>query len=139
MSAQAIETYRSKKHLGLREQVQTLVEKDHNLISLNPEVIAVLNLTYTMLNKSIIDANQSIRRLAMLFHVDYDELKAGERRKIPALFATGTKSTVTFYKTKRGDRRISIQKINKEAEVGDTLNLTYAHSADGSLILVVRV
>jgi len=139
MSAQAIETYRSKKHLGLREQVQALVEKDHNLISLNPDVIGVLNLTSTMLNKSIIDANKSIRRLAMLFHVDYDELKAGERRKIPALFATGTKSTVTFYKTKRGDRRISIQKINKEAEAGDTLNLTYAHSADGSLILVVRV
>tara|TARA_B100000686_G_scaffold310863_1_gene353987 strand:+ start:1782 stop:2201 length:420 start_codon:yes stop_codon:yes gene_type:complete len=139
MSAQAIETYRSKKHLGLREQVQALVEKDQNLVSLNPDVIGVLNLTSTMLNKSIIDANKSIRRLAMLFHVDYDELKAGERRKIPALFATGTKSTVTFYKTKRGDRRISIQKINKEAEAGDTLNLTYAHSADGSLILVVRV
>ncbi len=116
-----------------------LAAKENNLVSFNPEVIGVLGLTKTMLDKSIIDANESIRRLAMLFHVDYDELKAGERRKIPALFSTGTESTVTFYKTARGDRRISIQQINKEAAVGNTLNLTYAHSADGTLILVVKV
>lgn len=116
-----------------------LAAKENNLVSFNPEVIGVLGLTQTMLDKSIIDANESIRRLAMLFHVDYDELKAGERRKIPALFSTGTESTVTFYKTARGDRRISIQQINKEAAVGNTLNLTYAHSADGTLILVVKV
>ena len=113
--------------------------KANNLVSFNPGVIGVLDLTRTMLDKSIIDANESIRRLAQLFHVDYDELKAGERRKIPALFSTGTESTVTFYRTARGDRRISIQKIKKEASVGNTLNLTYAHSADGSLILVVKV
>ena len=116
-----------------------LAAKENNLGSFNPEVIGVLGLTKTMLDKSIIDANESIRRLAMLFHVDYDELKAGERRKIPALFSTGTESIVTFYKTARGDRRISIQKINKEASAGNTLNLTYAHSADGTLILVVKV
>ena len=92
-----------------------------------------------MLDKSIIDANESIRRLAKLFHVDYEELKVNERRKIPALFSTGTESTITFYKTKRGDRRISIQKINKEASAGNILNLTYAHSKDGTLILVVKV
>ena len=113
--------------------------KANNLVSFNPGVIGVLDLTRTMLDKSIIDANESIRRLAQLFHVDYDELKAGERRKIPALFSTVTESTVTFYRTARGDRRISIQKINKEASAGNTLNLTYAHSADGSLILVVKV
>ena len=62
-----------------------LAAKENNLVSFNPEVIGVLGLTKTMLDKSIIDANESIRRLAMLFHVDYDELKAGERRKIPAL------------------------------------------------------
>ena len=116
-----------------------LAAKENNLVSFNPEVIGVLGLTKTMLDKSIIDANESIRRLAMLFHVDYDELKAGERRKIPALFSTGTESTVTFYKTARGDRRISIQQINKEASAGNTLNLTYAHSTDGTLLLVVKV
>ena len=113
--------------------------KENNLVSFNPGVIGVLDLTRTMLDKSIIDANESIRRLALLFHVDYAELKAGERRKIPALFSTGTESTVTFYRTARGDRRISIQKINKEASAGNTLNLTYAHSTDGTLILVVKV
>lgn len=113
--------------------------KANNLVRFNPSVIGVLDLTRTMLDKSIIDANESIRRLAKLFHVDYDELKAGERRKIPALFSTGTESAVTFYRTARGDRRISIQKINKEASAGNTLNLTYAHSEDGTLILVVKV
>ena len=112
---------------------------ENNLVRFNPSVIGVLDLTRTMLDKSIIDANESIRRLAKLFHVDYDELKAGERRKIPALFSTGTESAVTFYRTARGDRRISIQKINKEASAGNTLNLTYAHSEDGTLILVVKV
>ena len=112
---------------------------ENNLVRFNPSVIGVLDLTRTMLEKSIIDANESIRRLAKLFHVDYDELKAGERRKIPALFSTGTESAVTFYRTARGDRRISIQKINKEASAGNTLNLTYAHSEDGTLILVVKV
>jgi|TARA_R110002051_G_scaffold215628_1_gene280056 hypothetical protein len=119
-------------------RIETAV-KDNNLLSFNPAIIGVLELSFTMLDKSIIDANESIRRLAKLFHVDYEELKVNERRKIPALFSTGTESTVTFYKTKRGDRRISIQKINKEASAGNILNLTYAHSKDGTLILVVKV
>ena len=46
--------------------------KANNLVRFNPSVIGVLDLTRTMLEKSIIDANESIRRLSKLFHVDYD-------------------------------------------------------------------
>ena len=91
--------------------IETAV-KDNNLVSFNPAIIGVLELSFTMLDESIIDANESIMKTSKVFHVDYEELKVNERRKIPALFSTGTESTVTFYKTKRGDRRISIQKIN---------------------------
>ena len=108
------------------------------LIDFSPASTATLNLTKTMLDKCIIDANASIRQLARLFDVDYDELMPSERVRVPTLLCNGTEATVTFYKTARGDRRISIQKIRDIAESGDSLGLTWGKSKSGELILVVK-
>ena len=114
-----------------------LVE-EFQLIDFSPASTAKLNVTKTMLDKCIIDANASIRQLARLFDVDYDELMPSEKVKVPSLLCNGTEATVTFYKTARGDRRISIQKIREIAGAGDTLDLTWGKSEVGELILIVK-
>ena len=111
---------------------------EFELIEINPTTVGTLNLTKTMLDKAIIDANASVRQLARLFGVDYDELKAGEKVQVPSILEDKTEATVTFYRTARGDRRISIQKIKQIASAGDTLNLTWARKESGELILVIR-
>jgi len=118
---------------------------EFQLIDFSPASTAKLKVTKTMLDKCIIDANASIRQLARLFGVDYDELKPlskwrndSEKVKVPSLLCNGTEATVTFYKTARGDRRISIQKIKEIAGAGDTLELTWGKSEAGELILIVK-
>tara|TARA_R100001082_G_scaffold44092_2_gene23396 strand:- start:2698 stop:3081 length:384 start_codon:yes stop_codon:yes gene_type:complete len=111
---------------------------EFQLIDFSPASTATLNLTKTMLDKCIIDANASIRQLARLFDVDYDELMPSEKVKVPSLLCNGTEATVTFYKTARGDRRISIQNIKEIAGAGDTLDLTWGKSEAGELILIVK-
>lgn len=111
---------------------------EFELIEINPTTVGTLNLTKTMLDKAIIDANASVRQLARLFGVDYDELQSGERVQVPSILEDKTEATVTFYKTARGDRRISIQKIKQIANAGDTLSLTWARRESGELILVIK-
>jgi len=111
---------------------------EFELLEINPTTVGTLNLTKTMLDKAIIDANASVRQLARLFGVDYDELKSGDRVQVPSILEDKTEATVTFYKTARGDRRISIQKIKRIANAGDTLNLTWARRESGELILVIK-
>ena len=111
---------------------------EFELLEINPTTVGTLNLTKTMLDKAIIDANASVRQLARLFGVDYDELKSGEKVQVPSILEDKTEATVTFYKTARGDRRISIQKIKRIANAGDTLNLTWARRESGELILVIK-
>lgn len=118
--------------------VQLQQVHEFQLLEINPTTVGTLNLTKTMLDKAIIDANASIRQLARLFGVDYDELQAGERVQVPSILEDKTEATVTFYKTARGDRRISIQKIKKIASEGDTLSLTWARRESGELILVIK-
>ena len=122
------------------DEVATLAEIVHHL---QPGDIGRLRLTNTMLNKSIIDANASIRQLAKLFGVDYDKLNPGERVKIPAEYAsaelTPGSGSVTFYKTARGDRRISLQNVKKYAGVGDLLGLTYSRNANGDLVIILNI
>ena len=113
-------------------------QAEFELIELNSNSVGTLNLTKTMLDKSIIDANASIRQLARLFDIDYDDMQPGQREKIPSLLSDKTESTVTFYKTARGDRRVSIQKIRNIAAAGDTLSLSWARNASGDLILIIR-
>ena len=110
------------------------------LKTLRPDNIGRLRLTRTMLEKFIIDANKSIRQLAGLFGVDYERLKAGEKIRIPAEYSgSGKSGSVTFYKTARGDRRVSLQGIKAEAAAGDLLGLGYERRPDGELVLIVNV
>ena len=111
---------------------------DFELLEFDPTTVGTLTLTKTMLDKCIIDANASIRQLARLFDIDYDELEAGERVQIPSVLQDKSEANVTFYKTARGDRRISIQKIKQIAKAGDTLSLTWARRESGELILVLK-
>tara|TARA_R100001460_G_scaffold25753_1_gene51895 strand:- start:163 stop:540 length:378 start_codon:yes stop_codon:yes gene_type:complete len=94
-------------------------------ISKLPEPTATLTLTYTMLDKSIIDANASVRKFALYLGVDYSKMSEGEKRVVNAkLFGHGD-CKVTFYKAKtRGDRRVSISNLKKTADVGDTVAIT---------------
>tara|TARA_B100000214_G_C23809954_1_gene554453 strand:+ start:182 stop:586 length:405 start_codon:yes stop_codon:yes gene_type:complete len=111
------------------------------ILEFTAENKGVLKITKTMLDKSIIDANQSIRQLARLFGVDYDDMQPMERVRIPYISSESTSESstvVTFYKTARGDRRISIQKIKEIAGEGDTLSLMWARNESGELILIIK-
>jgi hypothetical protein len=111
------------------------------ILEFTAENKGILKITKTMLDKSIIDANQSIRQLARLFGVDYDDMQPMERVRIPYISSVSTSESstvVTFYKTARGDRRISIQKIKEIAGEGDTLSLMWARNESGELILIIK-
>ena len=102
-------------------------------------VEAKIKLTKTMLNKSIIDANKTVREfLEQDFGMSYDdkffteewwdvESQRTERSHFIVVgeYADGTEADVKFYRSvKRGDKRISIQKLKQYAEVGDEVILT---------------
>ena len=92
---------------------------------------AKIKLTKTMLDKSIIDANKSVREfLEKELDYAYDKLEADVDGKYygkywcHALYEDDTPTIVTFYKSQtRGDRRISIKNLRKFAEEGDTVKL----------------
>ena len=92
---------------------------------------AKIKLTKTMLDKSIIDANKSVREfLEQELDYTYDKLEADVDGKYThkywchALYEDDTPTIVTFYKSRtRGDRRISIKNLRKFAEEGDTVKL----------------
>jgi len=100
---------------------------------------AKIKLTKTMLDKSIIDANKSVREfLDHDFGMSYDdpffttewydtEVERTMRNAFLVVgeYADGTEVDVKFYRsTKRGDKRISIQKLKQYAEAGDQVILT---------------
>ena len=88
---------------------------------------AKIKLTKTMLNKSIIDANKSVREfLDYVTELEntYDTLASGESMTVGALYENDSPTFVNFYRAKgRGDKRISIQNLRKFAEEGDTIKL----------------
>jgi len=93
---------------------------------------AKIKLTKTMLDKSIIDANKSVREfLEQELDYAYDKLEADvsdgkyyHNYWCNALYEDDTPTIVTFYKSRtRGDRRISIKNLRKFAEEGDTVKL----------------
>ena len=93
---------------------------------------AKIKLTKTMLNKSIIDANKSVREfLEQELDYAYDKLEADvsdgkyyHNYWCNALYEDDTPTIVTFYKSRtRGDRRISIKNLRKFAAEGDTVKL----------------
>ena len=89
---------------------------------------AKIKLTKTMLDKSIIDANKTVQQfLDHDFEMSYDDPFFVERGKlaITGEYANGERVNVRFYRTgKRGDKRISIQKLKQYAEAGDEVILT---------------
>ena len=96
---------------------------------------ATINITDTMLKKSIIDANKSVCDLAKQFSFDYSEEESGAKHLVSGKYPDGTEAKVTFYKAKtRGDKRISITKLKHQAEAGDTITLK--RSKDSIKILI---
>ena len=100
---------------------------------------AKIKLTKTMLDKSIIDANKSVREfLDSDFGMNYDdkfftaEWYDTEKERtmrnafsVVGEYADGTEANVKFYRSAtRGDKRISIQKLKQYAEAGDQVILT---------------
>ena len=111
-----------------------------NITPLNTPV-ASITLTRTMLEKAIIDANTSIRNFSKLVGVNFDDMKSGDRAQIQAQFLDGTATTLSFYRTRndRGDRRFSIQGIKKQADIGDTVAITFQHNDKGETVLVINI
>ena len=111
------------------------------MLTIKPTEPAKLVLTKTMLEKAIIDANASVRQFGRLFNVVYEDMAAGDRVKLDAEFLDGSRTTLSFYKTRnRGDRRFSIRGIKKQAEIGDTIALCVRVDAStGETALVINV
>ena len=102
-------------------------------------VEAKIKLTKTMLDKSIIDANKTVcefldHDFGMNYNDKffteewYDTEKERTMRNafsVVGEYADGTEGDVKFYRSaKRGDKRISIQKLKQYAEAGDQVILT---------------
>lgn len=106
---------------------------ENNIIELlreNSPIVATIKLTKTMLDKHIIDANQSVRKFSRLFNCDYDSMTNGDKLSINAQYEDGTLCKINFYRTQaRSDRRVSISGIKKQANVGDTIAITLINNS----------
>ena len=114
--------------------------KENRIIeSLSPD-IGTLRLTKTMLDKHIIDANASIRRLALLLGHDMESMTNGDKVTIEGQYDDGTPCRVNLYRTvMRSDRRVSISGIIPRAIAGDLLALSYKRYDEGDYILIINV
>ena len=97
-----------------------------NNVSRLPEPTATIDLTFTMLDKCIIDANATVRRFAFANGIDFTQLEKGGENgvTIEARHFGGEECKIKFYLTKRGDRRVSISKLKSIAGSGDTVAIT---------------
>jgi hypothetical protein len=102
---------------------------------------AQIRLSKTMLEKSIIDANKSVRDLALNFGIDFDKMKNGDKYEVLARFDdldSNQHSVVRFYKTiNRGDRRVSIKGIKQYAEIGDLIALSACLPKDDNKDIII--
>ena len=100
---------------------------------------AQIRLSKTMLDKSIIDANKSVRNLALNFGIDFDKMKNGDKYEVLARFDdTNQESVVRFYKTiNRGDRRVSIKGIKQYASIGDLIALSACLPKDENKDIII--
>ena len=100
---------------------------------------AQIRLSKTMLDKSIIDANKSVRDLALNFGIDFDKMKNGDKYEVLARFDdTNQESVVRFYKTiNRGDRRVSIKNIKQYASIGDLIALSACLPKDENKDIII--
>ena len=100
---------------------------------------AQIRLSKTMLDKSIIYANKSVRDLALNFGIDFDKMKNGDKYEVLARFDdTNQESVVRFYKTiNRGDRRVSIKSIKQYANIGDLIALSACLPKDDNKDIII--
>ena len=103
---------------------------------------AKIKLTKTMLDKSIIDANKSVRDFLMEdFGLDYNDQFFVDRNKfiVTGEYIDGTVAKITFYRTgKRGDKRISIQKLKQYADAGNEVCLiSDSQNSTGNIFIAV--
>lgn len=107
---------------------------------------ARIKLTKTMLDKSIIDANKTVQSFLLedfgmdyadkffteqFYNADKDRF---ERNKFTIIgeYIDGTEADITFYRSgKRGDKRISIQKLKQYADAGNEVRLISNSESDG--------
>ena len=101
-----------------------------------------INVTKTMLEKSICDCNKQTREMLKAAGiVDYDKIEAGEKITIQASFKnpeTGKKQEVKvscYRANKRGDKRIWVNGIKSLANAGQVLNFTVRN---GKLSIAVK-
>ena len=96
---------------------------------------ANIKLTKTMLDKSIIDANKTVQSfLYEDFGMDYADPFFVQRNKFTVVgeYIDGTEAKITFYRSgKRGDKRISVQKLKQYADAGDEVRLSSDSESDG--------
>ena len=107
---------------------------------------AKIKLTKTMLDKSIIDANKTVQSFLLEdFGMDYTDKffteqfynadkDRFERNKFTIIgeYIDGTEADITFYRSgKRGDKRISIQKLKQYADAGNEVRLISNSESDG--------
>ena len=107
---------------------------------------AKIKLTKTMLDKSIIDANKTVQSFLLEdFGMDYAdkffttqfynaEKDKFERNKFIVIgeYIDGTEANIIFYRSgKRGDKRISIQKLKQYADAGNEVRLISDSESDG--------
>ena len=93
---------------------------------------AHIKLTKTMLDKAIIDANNSVREFVKTYGVDFTKMKSGDRATLEARFGSkdepwsGSATVINLYRTNnaRGDRRISIKGLKAQAEIGNVVSLS---------------
>ena len=89
---------------------------------------AKIKLTRTMLDKYIIDANVSVVAWARAeWGVEYEVLRLNNRPVVACAVLNGEEkmiTAVTFYVTRRGDKRLSIARIGSFAKAGDEIVLT---------------
>ena len=99
---------------------------------------AKIKLTKTMMDKSIIDANKTVQTFLFEdFGMDYsdkfftEEWYDTEKEKTMRN-RFGEEANITFYRSaKRGDRRISIQKLKQYADAGNEVRLISDSESDG--------
>tara|TARA_R110001606_G_scaffold129217_2_gene263960 strand:- start:601 stop:948 length:348 start_codon:yes stop_codon:yes gene_type:complete len=95
---------------------------------------AKIKLTKTMLEKSIIDANKTVQKFLLEdFGMKYTDpfFEIGCKFTVPSTYIDGEEVNINFYRSKRGDKRISIQKLKKYADAGDIVSLYSDSESDG--------
>ncbi len=87
-----------------------------------------------MLEKSIIDANKTVQKFLLEdFGMEYTDpfFEIGCKFTVYGTYIDGEEVNINFYRSKRGDKRISIQKLKKYADAGDIISLYSDSESDG--------